>query len=309
MVSSNKSMISPSNDRFSRRFTDGSTTAYSCLHSDDNHRHTDGLVPRPSTPRHAVSQLSSTNCDDGELRSGRRSLALRLSYLHLWRCFWLLLDSLLRSRLPGCCSRLSFMSSLHRSTQHHLKCWRNQGQQKCLHFWFVFCAIETYFRNKASLGCQIKATPTQHSLNSSNPSRQSVSVNEWGTGEETKTENVLITNDTVSHWSNQRIRLPAMHLISISMGGRERFSRVILQTIRRYASSSTAVSPQKATVRSYFLRLINERRKQTQLDDIRLEPYISKGVYTESGGIRPVSDFQIVDRSSISFVRCRNGIH
>ena len=116
-----------------------------------------------------------------------------------------------------------------------------------------------------------------------------------------------MTNDTVSHWSNQRVRLSAMHLTSISMGGRERCSRGILQTIRRYASSSTAVSPQKATVRSYFIRMINERRKRTQLDDIRLEPYISKGVYTESGGIRPVSDFQIADHSTISFVRCQNG--
>ncbi|CAF4393459.1 unnamed protein product [Adineta steineri] len=33
---------------------------------------------------------------------------------------------------------------------------------------------------------------------------------------------------------------------------------------------------------------MENRRKRTQQDDIRLEPYVSKGVYTESGGIRPM---------------------
>ena len=40
---------------------------------------------------------------------------------------------------------------------------------------------------------------------------------------------------------------------------------------------------------SPIARFIESRRKRVQEEDIRLEPYLSKGVYTESGAIRPVS--------------------
>ncbi|CAF1629138.1 unnamed protein product, partial [Didymodactylos carnosus] len=43
-----------------------------------------------------------------------------------------------------------------------------------------------------------------------------------------------------------------------------------------------------ASARSMVVRFIQNRRAQRRMDDIRLEPYMSKGVYTESGAIRPM---------------------
>jgi len=50
----------------------------------------------------------------------------------------------------------------------------------------------------------------------------------------------------------------------------------------------TIFSNQSST-RSFLVRFIEDQRKRIQKEDIRLEPYVSKGVYTESGAIRPVS--------------------
>ena len=67
-------------------------------------------------------------------------------------------------------------------------------------------------------------------------------------------------------------------------------STITIPMIRRYISGS-ATTQQAATARSFLVRFIEDRRKRIQQEDIRLEPYISKGVYTESGAIRPVRFF------------------
>ena len=54
-------------------------------------------------------------------------------------------------------------------------------------------------------------------------------------------------------------------------------------------STAQPASAARANAGSYFLRLMEDRRRKVQQEDIRLEPYMSKGVYTESGAIRPVS--------------------
>ena len=58
---------------------------------------------------------------------------------------------------------------------------------------------------------------------------------------------------------------------------------------RRYVSSNESMKPTKLSLPSFLNRFIEARRKTSKIDDIRLEPYLSKGVYTESGGIRPVN--------------------
>jgi hypothetical protein len=73
------------------------------------------------------------------------------------------------------------------------------------------------------------------------------------------------------------------------MGSKEAYSKLFFPIIRRYSSSNEQTSTPRVPVRSFFIRFIDNRRKKSQRDDIRLEPYISKGVYTESGAIRPVS--------------------
>lgn len=68
-------------------------------------------------------------------------------------------------------------------------------------------------------------------------------------------------------------------------------SKFLFTTIRRFVSSnssSSSSSSKTGNVRSFLVRLLEDHRKQIQHEDIRLEPYISKGVYTESGAIRPV---------------------
>jgi len=71
------------------------------------------------------------------------------------------------------------------------------------------------------------------------------------------------------------------------MGSKEAHSKLFFPIIRRYLSSNEQTP--RVSVRSFFIRFIDDRRKKIQRDDIRLEPYISTGVYTESGAIRPVS--------------------
>ncbi len=73
------------------------------------------------------------------------------------------------------------------------------------------------------------------------------------------------------------------------MGSKEKYSKLFIPIVRRSISSNQQIAAGKATVRSFFVRFIEDRRKRSQQDDIRLEPYLSKGVYTESGAIRPVS--------------------
>ncbi|CAF0956839.1 unnamed protein product [Adineta ricciae] len=60
--------------------------------------------------------------------------------------------------------------------------------------------------------------------------------------------------------------------------------------IRRWISSNQnqPISAKVSSIRSYLTTYIEQRRKQVQKHDIRLEPYLSKGVYTESGAIRPM---------------------
>jgi len=81
-----------------------------------------------------------------------------------------------------------------------------------------------------------------------------------------------------------------MHLNLSLMRTKEKYSQLFFPIVRRYISSNQ----QTATVRSFLVRFIEHRRKRSQQDDIRLEPYISKGVYTQSGAIRPVSLFKVL---------------
>ncbi|CAF0882417.1 unnamed protein product [Adineta ricciae] len=63
-----------------------------------------------------------------------------------------------------------------------------------------------------------------------------------------------------------------------------------LKLSRRWISSNQnqPISAKVSSIRSYLNTYIEQRRKQVQKHDIRLEPYLSKGVYTESGAIRPM---------------------
>jgi len=79
-----------------------------------------------------------------------------------------------------------------------------------------------------------------------------------------------------------------MHLNLSSMGSKEKYSKLFFPIVRRCLSSNQQTTTASS---SFLLRFIENRRKSNQKDDIRLEPYISKGVYTESGGIQPVSFF------------------
>jgi hypothetical protein len=81
-----------------------------------------------------------------------------------------------------------------------------------------------------------------------------------------------------------------MHLNVVRMASKRLCRSVAFLSIRRYASGAQDTAAERATARSFLVRFIEDRRKRSQQDDIRLEPYISKGVYTESGAIRPVSN-------------------
>lgn len=80
-----------------------------------------------------------------------------------------------------------------------------------------------------------------------------------------------------------------MHLNVYSMGKKKLYTSVVFPLISRYASTVQSTATARATARSFLVRFIEDRRKRSQQDDIRLEPYLSKGVYTESGAIRPVN--------------------
>lgn len=73
------------------------------------------------------------------------------------------------------------------------------------------------------------------------------------------------------------------------MANRQFYKNIIFPTIRRHVSTAQQAATARATARSFLVRFIEERRRKSQQDDIRLEPYMSKGVYTESGAIRPVN--------------------
>ena len=77
-------------------------------------------------------------------------------------------------------------------------------------------------------------------------------------------------------------------------------NRSVLQFSRRWISSNKnqPISAKVSSIRSYLITYIEQRRKQVQKHDIRLEPYLSKGVYTESGAIRPVSFRAAIIRKS-----------
>ncbi len=93
------------------------------------------------------------------------------------------------------------------------------------------------------------------------------------------------------------------------MRSKEKHSKLFFPIARRCISSNqqTTTAPS-----SFLVRFIKNRRENSQQDDIRLEPYISKGVYLESGGIRPVSF--ILNNVFPLFIflcvfRCLNDIH
>jgi acetoacetate decarboxylase len=80
-----------------------------------------------------------------------------------------------------------------------------------------------------------------------------------------------------------------MHLNLSSMANTKLCNNIVFPIIRRYVSATQQAATARATARSVVVRFIEDRRRKVQQDDIRLEPYTSKGVYTESGAIRPVN--------------------
>lgn len=80
-----------------------------------------------------------------------------------------------------------------------------------------------------------------------------------------------------------------MHLNINSMVNKKLCTTIVFPVIRRHVAATQQGAAARATARSFLVRFIEDRRRQTQDDDIRLEPYMSKGVYTESGAIRPVN--------------------
>ncbi|CAF1368083.1 unnamed protein product [Adineta steineri] len=79
-----------------------------------------------------------------------------------------------------------------------------------------------------------------------------------------------------------------MHSSLSSMTSKKLCNCVAVPLLRRHVSATHQAATANATARSFLVRFIEERRKRSQQDDIRLEPYLSKGVYTESGAIRPM---------------------
>ncbi|CAF3172044.1 unnamed protein product [Rotaria socialis] len=71
------------------------------------------------------------------------------------------------------------------------------------------------------------------------------------------------------------------------MASKKLCDNIVFPIIRRCVSVTQQTTTKKPA-RSFFIRFIEDRRKKSQQDDIRLEPYMSKGVYTESGAIRPM---------------------
>lgn len=103
-----------------------------------------------------------------------------------------------------------------------------------------------------------------------------------------------------------------MHLNFSSLAKNKLYNSVVFALICRQASSAQQAATVRATARSFLVRFIENRRSKFQHDDIRLEPYLSKGVYTESGAIRPVNS---LEKHSFHFhspvcllFRCQNDI-
>ncbi|UJR20583.1 hypothetical protein I4U23_023708 [Adineta vaga] len=67
-------------------------------------------------------------------------------------------------------------------------------------------------------------------------------------------------------------------------------NRLFFPIIHRwiFLNQKRSISTKISSIRSYFVTFIEKRRNQNRKHDIRLEPYQSKGVYTESGAIRPM---------------------
>lgn len=86
------------------------------------------------------------------------------------------------------------------------------------------------------------------------------------------------------------------------MGRKKLYTSVVFPFISRHASTTQSTTAARATARSYLVRFIEDRRKRSQQDDIRLEPYLSKGVYTESGAIRPVNSLEKYSNPLIFFL-------
>ncbi|CAF3645638.1 unnamed protein product [Rotaria sp. Silwood1] len=71
------------------------------------------------------------------------------------------------------------------------------------------------------------------------------------------------------------------------MASKKLCTNIVFPIIRRHVTT-TQQTTARATARSFLIRFLEDRRRKSQQDDIRLEPYVSKGVYTESGAIRPM---------------------
>ncbi|CAF5144161.1 unnamed protein product, partial [Rotaria sp. Silwood1] len=72
------------------------------------------------------------------------------------------------------------------------------------------------------------------------------------------------------------------------MASKKLCANIVFSIIRRHVTTTQqTTATARATARSFLIRFIEDRRRKSQQDDIRLEPYVSKGVYTESGAIRP----------------------
>ncbi len=80
-----------------------------------------------------------------------------------------------------------------------------------------------------------------------------------------------------------------MHFKLTSMTSNKLCNSVVFQIIRRHVATTQQAVAARTTARSFLVKFIEDRRKRSQQNDIRLEPYMSKGVYTESGAIRPVN--------------------
>lgn len=70
-------------------------------------------------------------------------------------------------------------------------------------------------------------------------------------------------------------------------------SRVLIS--HRLKLSSIVGSDKNTSTISKVVNAFKSQRKEVTLDDIRSEPYVTKGVYTKSGAIRPVIELFYTD--------------
>jgi hypothetical protein len=73
------------------------------------------------------------------------------------------------------------------------------------------------------------------------------------------------------------------------MKSEQGYGKLLFSIVRRYTSSKQQTAAARESVRSFFARFINDQKTRVRENDIRLQPYKSKHVYTETGAIRPVS--------------------